>query len=285
MLIHQAALGDFVVTWPLLRAWSPVKTCVVAPLSKARLAASEFPHVMPSDIESPVWSSLFGQGDSCRPAFEVELIVSFVSNEGDAFTRHMRDFWPSAKIVCVTPRAPAEWRGHVHDWHVAQLRAAGVTVRAGLPALRSNAAGPVVVHPGAGGESKRWPADRFEQLIAQLRGRGVSVRVIMGEAEFDGPGAAELMRFLHEENVACESLLQLADRIRGARLFIGNDSGPTHLAAQLGVPTLALFGPTSPDNWRPLGPAVRVLSPAASAPMTWLSVDEAMEAALRVLVE
>src|SRR5262249_17739144 len=54
-------------------------------------------------------------------------------------------------------------------------------------------------------------------------------------------------------------LLVLAALLRRARLFLGNDSGLGHLAGLLGVPTLALFGPTDPPRWAPLGPRVRVL--------------------------
>lgn len=55
-----------------------------------------------------------------------------------------------------------------------------------------------------------------------------------------------------------------------ARMFIGADTGPAHLAAQLGIPTIALFGPTDPAIWSPLGPCVHTISPPAPAPMTWL---------------
>jgi len=54
-------------------------------------------------------------------------------------------------------------------------------------------------------------------------------------------------------------LLGLLSALSGANLFIGNDSGPGHLAGLLGIPTISLFGPTDPARWKPLGPKVRVL--------------------------
>ncbi len=66
----------------------------------------------------------------------------------------------------------------------------------------------------------------------------------------------------------------------GARLYIGNDSGITHLAAAIGIPTLALFGPTSPATWAPRGPNVTVLH---AQPITALSVQCVLEAANRLL--
>src|SRR5205085_8201608 len=54
-------------------------------------------------------------------------------------------------------------------------------------------------------------------------------------------------------------LLEVAHRLQECRGYLGNDSGITHLAAMLGVPTLALFGPSDPLTWRPLGPSVIVI--------------------------
>jgi ADP-heptose:LPS heptosyltransferase len=83
--------------------------------------------------------------------------------------------------------------------------------------------------------------------------------------------------------VAPESPLALSRVIAGARAFVGNDSGPTHLAAQLGIPTIALFGPTDPRCWSPVGPAVSIVSPASPRPMTWLTARRAYEAVVRAL--
>jgi len=71
--------------------------------------------------------------------------------------------------------------------------------------------------------------------------------------------------------------------IAHAAVFLGNDSGPTHLAAQLGVATVALFGPTDPRRWAPVGPRVTILKPDAPADMDWLGVDGAVEAVLEPL--
>jgi ADP-heptose:LPS heptosyltransferase len=54
-------------------------------------------------------------------------------------------------------------------------------------------------------------------------------------------------------------LLEVAARLKNCSTYLGNDSGVTHLAAMLGVPTIALFGPSNPHMWRPVGPWVQVL--------------------------
>ena len=67
----------------------------------------------------------------------------------------------------------------------------------------------------------------------------------------------------------------LAGASAGARVFVGNDSGPTHLAAATGAPTVALFGPTDPRRFAPRGPAVTVL---ARPPPAELPVDDVLKA-------
>ena len=66
--------------------------------------------------------------------------------------------------------------------------------------------------------------------------------------------------------------------------FVGCDTGPTHLAAQLGVPTIALFGPTDPAVWAPVGPRVRVIAPERSCGMEWLDAEPVAKAAREMLV-
>jgi ADP-heptose:LPS heptosyltransferase len=58
---------------------------------------------------------------------------------------------------------------------------------------------------------------------------------------------------------SCATYLELLDELYKAAIFIGNDSGPAHLAGIIGLPTIALFGPTNPANWKPLGPKVQTL--------------------------
>jgi ADP-heptose:LPS heptosyltransferase len=93
----------------------------------------------------------------------------------------------------------------------------------------------VVIHTGAGHPVRLWPRARFEELATRLRTAGWRVTLIHDET------AGDLRTLL--------SLLDSADR------FIGNDSGPGHLAALLGVPTFTIFGPQLPELFAPVHPA------------------------------
>jgi heptosyltransferase III len=119
----------------------------------------------------------------------------------------------------------------------------------------------VVVHPGSGSEAKRWPLENFAALIEPLESQlQVCTIVIAGYAE-EGV-VARLLSLLHEAKpLLAENwpLLPTAALIGQATVFVGHDSGLTHLAAALGRPTVAIFGPTDPEVWGPRGQHVTVV--------------------------
>jgi ADP-heptose:LPS heptosyltransferase len=117
----------------------------------------------------------------------------------------------------------------------------------------------VLLHPGAGALWKRWPAGRFAAVGEKLRERGYEVALIEGPADRDAVERCQAAAQSPFPVLRDRSLPELAHALRSAALFVGNDSGVTHLAAAAGVPTLALFGPTDPDTWAPRGNQVRVL--------------------------
>lgn len=290
LLIHNGALGDWVLTWPLLRALAAAgPTAAVASAGKARLAAAVIPGVTAVDGESPAWSALHGR--DAGPATAVRtalaaarLIVSFVSDGRDAWARNVAALAPGVTRIFIDPRPPVDWPGHIADWHLHQLAAQGLTVAPLHPPPCPRSDGPIVVHPGCGGRAKRWPIERFEGLMARLRSRGQRVRPVLGEVERETWDPATLARW--REDLGAEvtpTLDALLAALRSASLYIGNDSGPTHLAAQLGLPTLALFGPTSPARWGPRGPSVTILAPPAPAAMEWLEVETVLAAVGRIL--
>jgi heptosyltransferase-3 len=118
----------------------------------------------------------------------------------------------------------------------------------------------VVLHPGSGGPKKCWHLENFVTVAKELRGRDIEVLFLLGPAEVERLRPAEKM-YLHS-TAACAahlSLAQVVALLSGADAFVGNDSGVTHLAAGMGLRTIALFGPTDPSVYKPLGPSVTVL--------------------------
>lgn len=121
-----------------------------------------------------------------------------------------------------------------------------------------------VLAPGGGSPVKRWPIERLVELARLMVARlGLDIVVIGGPADRDD--GRRLAAALPSERVrdltATLPLVDLPDLLRQASLFVGYDSGPTHLAASLGVATVCVFsGVSDPDVWQPLGETVTVIA-------------------------
>jgi len=145
----------------------------------------------------------------------------------------------------------------------------------------ASARGPfAVVHPGSGGESKRWPLANFLEIVRRLADRGMPGVLVTGEAEeepsFSGPleegGLPPGWTWLRRQ-----PLSGLAGLLAEASFYLGNDSGVTHLAAACGAKVLALFREDLAPAWRPFG-RTRVLAartlPEIGADRVWLALRE-----------
>lgn len=109
----------------------------------------------------------------------------------------------------------------------------------------------LVVHPGAGGVGKRWPAEGFAAILAPLGARaGIALALHQGPA--DAGAVAAVVARLGRPAIVLEepALPTLAGALGSAAAYLGNDSGVSHLAAALGVPSVVLFGADKLD-WRP----------------------------------
>lgn len=121
----------------------------------------------------------------------------------------------------------------------------------------------VILNPGAGWGAKRWPAERYGQVAKGLAADGMKPIINFSAAEH--PLALEVEAASEGRAVAmAPSIGELIALTRRARLFVGGDTGPMHLAAALGVPVVAIFGPTDPARNGPYGTKSLVLRNPAS---------------------
>jgi heptosyltransferase-3 len=123
-----------------------------------------------------------------------------------------------------------------------------------------------VLHPGNAGSAMNWAANQYSELGRRLAARGMRVAITGGPAEaaLTAEVAAAVGNGAHDLGGAL-TLPQLAAVLRRCLLYVGSATGPTHLAAAVGVPVLALYSPlrsSVPVRWRPLGPQVRLMQPA-----------------------
>lgn len=140
-----------------------------------------------------------------------------------------------------------------------KLNLKDVHLQNGQNRIKSVGARVIAIHPGSGSPKKNWPLEKFISLAERVAGHTSMTAVfIMGEADTD------IARQLSEKKCGVSvlpscSLIELAESLSACEAYVGNDSGVTHMAASLGIPVLALYGPTNPDIWGPRGPEVKVI--------------------------
>jgi len=225
-----------------------------------------------------------------------DAVISWLGAGDETYRRHLTAAGPPTVVGRIRPAPGAGMHASAHL--VASLAPLGPLpatppgVRLAPPDeglawardwLAERGLGPreaVLLQVGAGSAAKIWPGAL--ELGGRLQAARVPVVLTAGPA--DEPALARFRTEIGfgERRVAHGLPL---DRLAGlsslARAFVGNDSGPTHLAAAVGCPTMALFGPTDPVVWRPLGTCVRVLAgrgPASATPWEGLDVDRVLMA-------
>jgi ADP-heptose:LPS heptosyltransferase len=195
-------------------------------------------------------------GRSLGPHLAVDL-----HGRGPQSHRLLLDGEPDGLIAFDCPEvgycSAVHWRADEHEvdrWCRLVSAAGGQCGRQDLRlGQRETGAGPVIVHPGAASRSRRWPVDRWAEVVSALVADGLRVVLTGGLAE------RELCARIVRTTCGCEdlsgvqSLDELAATVAGARLVLSADTGVAHLATAYGTASVTLFGPTPPAWW---GPAI-----------------------------
>jgi heptosyltransferase-3 len=230
------------------------------------------------DLERSGWHMLFMKRPfrGRLPVSKTDLVVAFFGDKDGRIRRNLRTLLPRVPVHVFPSFPPENADIHVAQ-HVAQcLKAAGLPVepKAALEAARGAAliggtlpfqrGRSIVFHPGSGTLKKNFPLDFWLDLIRRAQDvpffKGEKATLLLGPAE--EPVCAFFAKNLgpyRTEIVSCPDKTGLTSLLRGAGLYVGHDSGVTHLAAMLGTPTVALFKESRVEQWAPLGPAVRVI--------------------------
>jgi ADP-heptose:LPS heptosyltransferase len=128
----------------------------------------------------------------------------------------------------------------------------------------------VVMHPFASAPDKAWPIEHFVSVAARLQAQGLQPMILAGPSDDAAP-------FAPFQVLKDAPLRDVKNVMSGAAFFIGNDSGPAHIAAAFGVPVVVLFGPSNRVTWAPWRTEARVLTSAGS--IAGISIDEVLSAA------
>lgn len=233
-------------------------------------------------------------GDPLINAFEdYTWIVTFLGEPDSDFEQNLiftAHCSRSVEVITLSLKAPEKLSTHITDFYIEQFVAqSGLSlrpwrVRRGDCLIKATKADVnkgrelleeinvdfsekvVVIHPGSGGADKRCHLDNFLAVAKELVSKDIKAIFLLGPAELEQFSDAMM------KGISCVakcltdlSLTEVVGLLSCADGFVGNDSGITHLAAALGVRTLAVFGPTDPDVYGPIGPAVTVFTNPTAA--------------------
>jgi ADP-heptose:LPS heptosyltransferase len=275
LVVHQGAVGDLILALPAIKALRDA-------LQPQWLEIMGHPWILPlvvglpyadaiSDVNRAEMAPFFREGAllpevMCRYCDDFD--AAFYFGQSTIFARNLRR--AGIKETFTLPSFP-DRRIHVLDHHHSSLNALGIPCSPAPPKLflhdderqwaegflhrRGWTAGTIIaLHPGAGSRKKAWPPQRFAALGRILARGSTNLLIIQGPA--DEAALAETLTGLEAIPYLLARdlpLRKVAALLNCASLFVGNDSGISHLAAALGVPTLAIFGPTDPRCWAPQG--------------------------------
>jgi heptosyltransferase-3 len=311
LFIRGGALGDFIVTLPTVRLlrqrWPDAHIEVLGHPHLAEIALHR--HYLnairsvnhgplsafftPRAVLDPNWMDYIGSFD---------LVLSYFYDPDGLFLLNLERCKPG-EILTYSPRVPEDFGRPAAHYFAGMVEPLGLALADDaaselFPSPEDAAAAQaflnglkpgtrlVAIHPGSGSETKNWPKESWAELGRRMTAGRPDLALLLIEGEADAEPAQfilEAWKDLAHLRARWLPLPILAALLREAVLFLGHDSGITHLAAasRRDLPVIALFGPSDPAVWAPPRPGVRVLK--GSAELKELSVDQVFQEALALL--
>lgn len=278
MIIRAGALGDTLMLMPAIIQLRTKAEIVLA----GRYPGIDYlrPYVDDCiDYEGSGWHRLFMEGpdkDQGLSIPKVDLVTAFLVDPEGRVMDNLKVCLPDRSIHILPPFPPEEEKVHIALYMAQSLQVAGLPVDADK-SMKEACKHPlfkrdnspmekcgIVLHPGSGSMKKNYPPDLWLELIRSLK--GIHSYRLNKTILLLGPAEEGLQSFFREaldkrdaELIFCPEKDELLSLLSQASLYIGHDSGITHLAAMAGTPVIALFKGSSIHQWSPLGPAVKVI--------------------------
>ena len=286
VIMRNGALGDFVLTLPVFHAVQKYflvhKLYAIGHPKNCSLLTKSWGII---DSESRDWSGLYSDGSIPKNVENLlkttTLALIYSKPHGNLFRNTKKLL--GEKALFFDPQPPPNYSKHVTEHLLSPL-----TKTLKIPSLNRSPVLKisnkkmdnldVIAHIGSSSPKKNWPLENYIIWAKNLQQKGIKVSLILGPIEKEIGITVPA-----ETPIVCpESLEELACLLASANLFVGNDSGPGHLAAAVGTSTLTLFGPTDPKVWAPRHPKNKILS-APDKSMKSIKVDSVVSATIKQL--
>jgi len=291
LVIHPGALGDVLQAVPALRglrAVAPAAPIIFVGQPRlgrllVELGAAQQARAFDSFGLEALFVDAPAPAALAEAVSRVKYVVSWFGSRDEPYRRRLHALAPRAVVAAPVPDDDTPvWRhllGTLAGWDLAipervePLRAPPLPAEGGPTAAPRP---PLVVHPGSGGDWKRWPAERFAEVIRALRHRR-AFEVLVHQGPADAEAAQRLLTLLERDAGALlePELPRLAAVLGAARAYLGGDSGVSHLAATVGAPSVVLFPPATRRRWAPWSPT--------AVPIELTGTDRDVERAIEAL--
>jgi heptosyltransferase III len=279
LIIRGGAIGDFILTLPAIRAvrdaYPDAVVHILGYKHIAALAEQRFYAEAVRSIEYGPLSGFFAKDAELNPELReyfgsFDLVISYLFDPDGIFEANLRRSG-ATRIVA----GPSKIRLGVHATRqlAAPIEKLGINVTDYRPTVFPSEAdrefaaeflndlprNVVALHPGSGSTQKNWTVDRWIELGNRLLGQNHALLVVSGEADQTQLDILKRTWKRPEVRFATNLALPNLAAIFAETVFVGHDSGISHLAAATGAKCLLLFGPSDPGVWAPQGNNVRVI--------------------------
>ena len=271
LVIRVGSLGDIVLTFPVLQSFknngysvdlvtrgSLLRSLILLGVVNNGIAfdSQEMSDLFKKQPENPArWASLLAKYD---------YILSYFS-EDEVFSQNLLRFAPvMPKFFGVSPEILT---GHASQYLLQPLINDGFRIARifRFPELSRERNSKFFIHPGSGSHEKNWPFENFLFFAKEISRTGVEVSIILGECE-ENNRELWLKEFGDGSVISSAPIEKIVHLFLSGKWYLGNDSGITHLAAACGLMTYAVFGPTDPPIWAPVGNNVRIFRSTSCPP-------------------
>ncbi|MCX8082149.1 MAG: glycosyltransferase family 9 protein [bacterium] len=261
LIIRYGGLGDIITTLPVIQSLKNNRYLVII-ASNNRYKKLCLKHMNIDgfiSVDSTFLLPLFsGEKETNLINFlkQFDIIISY-TDEKEVFSKTLKDIFKGR--IFFHPVTPEKIKQHIIKYLLEPIKNLNITISE-LPLLKVNPLSEkefFIIHPGSGSPYKNWGKDKFLEVYKKL---SINIRglILLGYAE------KEQREFWYNNIpssniVESENIEKVLSYVEKTSFYIGNDSGISHLFSAADIPSVVIFGPTSPYIWSPSGKNVRII--------------------------